>query len=308
MYDIIGDIHGHAAALKELLHKMDYKEKGGIWQHSRRKIIFVGDYIDRGPAIRETLHIVRSMQENGCAIALMGNHEFNALAYDYQLPDGSYLRCHNAKHNRQHEQTLLQFKNYEQEWRSYLDWFYNLQLFLDLPELRAVHACWDEAHITWLRNNGYEKLKEDLLISSHQKDSYPNKVIEEVLKGKEYNIPEEYAWVDKDGHIRCNNRLKWWVNPSACSYGQFLFNCPEALKHKMLEEQVEVEIYPAEAKPVFFGHYWLEDPYPVVQAANVVCLDYSIAKGGNLVAYRWYGERRLDNRHFVSVGWKEPTL
>jgi hypothetical protein len=30
MYDIIGDIHGHAEALKELLHKMEYKEKNGV--------------------------------------------------------------------------------------------------------------------------------------------------------------------------------------------------------------------------------------------------------------------------------------
>lgn len=304
MYDIIGDIHGHAATLKELLHKMDYREKEGVWQHPSRKVIFVGDYIDRGPAIRETLHIIRNMQEKDRAIALMGNHEFNALAYNYKLPDGSYLRSHNTKHNRQHEQTLLQFHDYKQEWRSYLEWFYTLHLFLDLPELRAVHACWDEAHISWLRSHGYEKLKEDLLVCSHQTGSYPNKVIEEVLKGKEYNIPEEYAWIDKDGHVRCTNRLKWWVDPSACSYGQFLFNCPEALRQRMLEQQVELEIYPSNAKPVFIGHYWLEDPYPVVQAANVVCLDYSIAKGGNLVAYRWNGETRLNNTHFVSVPYR----
>ncbi len=74
MYDIIGDIHGHAPALKELLHKMDYKVVNGVWQHPGRKVIFVGDYIDRGPAIRETLDIVRTMAENDTAIALMGNH------------------------------------------------------------------------------------------------------------------------------------------------------------------------------------------------------------------------------------------
>lgn len=53
MYDIIGDTHGHASALTALLHKMNYKEVNGIWQHPRRKVIFVGDYIDRGQRINK---------------------------------------------------------------------------------------------------------------------------------------------------------------------------------------------------------------------------------------------------------------
>ncbi len=68
------------------MHKMNYKEVNGVWQHESRKVIFVGDYIDRGTDIRETLNIVRTMAENDKAIALMGNHEYNALAYDYELP------------------------------------------------------------------------------------------------------------------------------------------------------------------------------------------------------------------------------
>ena len=53
MYDIIGDIHGHAQELKSLLVKMDYSVTEGVWQHPARKAIFVGDLIDRGPSIRE---------------------------------------------------------------------------------------------------------------------------------------------------------------------------------------------------------------------------------------------------------------
>lgn len=301
MYDLIGDIHGHAGPLKQLLHKMDYREKDGIWQHPSRKAIFVGDYIDRGPAIRETLHIVRSMQESGNAIALMGNHEYNALAYDNALPDGTHLRKHNAVHNHQHEQTLLQFRDYPDDWRSYLEWFYTLPLFLELPELRAVHACWDNAHIEWLRSNGYEMLTHELLVSSHDKSTYAHRVIEEVLKGKECNIPAQYAWQDKDGHYRTANRLRWWKDPALANYGEFLFNCPPTLLDKMVDDTLMYVVYPKDAKPVFFGHYWLEETFPVIQAENVVCLDYSIAKGGYLVAYRWNGESALDNSHFVSV-------
>ncbi len=166
MYDIVGDIHGHAEALKELLYKMEYREKDGVWQHPKREVIFVGDYIDRGPDIRETLQLVKRMQENCKAIALMGNHEFNALAYNFELPNGNYLRKHNDVHNKQHEQTLLQFKGYEKEWFTYLDWFYTLPLFVDLPKLRAVHACWDDKNINWLKSNDYRTMNKIFLLQA----------------------------------------------------------------------------------------------------------------------------------------------
>ena len=91
-----------------------------MWQHQNRKVIFTGDYIDRGPAIRETLQIVRNMVDNGHAMAIMGNHEYNALAYAYTLPDGSYLRSHNDTHSRQHQATLDQFNDHPEEWQEWL--------------------------------------------------------------------------------------------------------------------------------------------------------------------------------------------
>jgi hypothetical protein len=59
--------------------------------------------------------------------------------------------------------------------------------------------------------------------------------------------------------------------------------------------------YPAEAKPVFLGHYWLTATRPALLAENVACLDFSVAKGGFLCAYRWDGERKLTDAHFVWV-------
>jgi hypothetical protein len=59
--------------------------------------------------------------------------------------------------------------------------------------------------------------------------------------------------------------------------------------------------YPARTKPVFVGHYWLRADVPEVLADNVACLDYSVAKGGFLCAYRWDGEKKLSNDKFVWV-------
>ncbi len=43
--------------------------------------MFVGDYIDRGPAQVETIEIVRRMVDKGTARAIMGNHALNAIAW-----------------------------------------------------------------------------------------------------------------------------------------------------------------------------------------------------------------------------------
>ena len=79
MYDLIGDIHGHAEELAALLEMLGYRKSAGVYRHPERQAIFFGDFIDRGPRIRETLEIVRTMVEHGSALAVMGNHEWNAL-------------------------------------------------------------------------------------------------------------------------------------------------------------------------------------------------------------------------------------
>jgi hypothetical protein len=70
---LIGEIHGHADELKALLKKLGYKPCGGSYRHEEgRTVLFLGDHIDRGPKIKETLAIVRGMVEVGDAIALIG--------------------------------------------------------------------------------------------------------------------------------------------------------------------------------------------------------------------------------------------
>jgi len=50
--------------------------------------------------------------------------------------------------------------------------------------------------------------------------------------------------------------------------------------------------------PVFMGHYWLEG-IPALQRSNVVCLDYSVANGGKLVAYQFNGEKELREESLI---------
>jgi len=51
--------------------------------------------------------------------------------------------------------------------------------------------------------------------------------------------------------------------------------------------------------PIFIGHYWLPPAVPAPLTPAIACLDYSVAAGGPLMAYRWDGEQRLDATKFV---------
>ena len=145
--DFIGDIHGHADELERLLVKMGYDNSEGFYAHPTRKAFFVGDYIDRGPKIKETLEIVRGMVDTKNAVALMGNHEYNALCFHFQESEGGHLRKHLIKNIIQHYETLRQFQNRQDEYEGWLEWFKTLPLFYETSTFRAVHACWDTASI-----------------------------------------------------------------------------------------------------------------------------------------------------------------
>jgi protein phosphatase len=76
-FDIIGDVHGCCDELEELLHTLGYaRNDGAAWSHpAGRKTIFVGDLVDRGPRIVDTLKTVMAMAQAGTALCVPGNHD-----------------------------------------------------------------------------------------------------------------------------------------------------------------------------------------------------------------------------------------
>ncbi len=287
-YDIIGDIHGHADALEQLLQKMGYVRRAGVYAHPEgRQVLFVGDFIDRGPKIRETLHLVRDMVESGNAQAVMGNHEYNAVCFHtpHTETNAGFFRKHTVKEIEQHLETLRQFKHFEEEWDSFLEWFRYLPMFLDLPECRVVHAYWKPSHIEWLKAN-YRGLTSEFLTESTNKESTAYSVVEDTLKGAEHTLPEGKFFLDKDGNKRTECRVKWW-SAQRERYGEVYMECPAELHHETLPDHVVIDDYQEEV-PVFFGHYWLKGN-PKQEHPKAMCLDYSVAKGGKLVAARLDG-------------------
>ena len=297
MYDLIGDLHGCARSLEALLVAMGYERGDRGYRHPTRRVIFLGDFIDRGPQIRETLEIVRPMIESGSALAVMGNHELNALAFHTPDPDkpGCHLRPHNEKNSNQHAETMRQVP--AGELASYLSWFRTLPMWLDLDGLRVVHACWDETQMAKISG----PVTDEFLHSACRKGHPLYEPIEILLKGKETKLPEGLFFQDKEGHQRFKTRLRWYLSPEGQTYRTYAMAAEEIpCDLPLAPEVIEAAApYPADAKPVFMGHYWLSGSRPELLARNVACLDWSVAKGGFLCAYRWDGERELDQGKFV---------
>ena len=305
--DLIGDIHGHADELEALLKKLGYKPKGTSYQHTEgRTVLFLGDYIDRGPKIKETLAIVRGMVEAGNAVALMGNHEYNALCYHTPDGKGGYLRAHEKEKLVQHAATLDQFFYDASTWRSHLEWFRTLPLRVETPAYRAVHACWDPKHIELLERELKSGFTGDMLMRSSVKKSDLWTAVEETLKGKELKLPKGYSFKDKGDHERFDVRIRWWEDPAGKTYKEHSVKQEDGVPTEPVTDRTHADgfIYRDAEPPVFFGHYWLERHHNAILRHNICCLDHSVANlvvDGQLMAYRYDGEAVLDPSKLVSM-------
>lgn len=296
-YDIIGDIHGHADALERLLVKLGYSESNGYYSHPDRKVIFVGDFIDRGPKILRVLQIAERMVKEGSALAVLGNHELNAIAYQTRESENSprFMRPRDEKNFNQHKQTLHQLSS--SELASYIEWFRTLPLWLNLGGLRVVHACWDESSMEAIREvwNHGQAIDDAFIRRAYREGDDLHKAVEIITKGKEAKLPQGIYFYDKDGHRRDSIRLSWYLPTENQTYRKYALqsdtiDCDQPLK---LDEPDSVPSslgYPKTEPPVFVGHYWLSSVTPELLAPNVACLDYSVAKDGFLCAYQWDGE------------------
>jgi Calcineurin-like phosphoesterase len=307
-YDIIGDVHGCADTLTKLLEKMGYVHDGRSFKHRERIAVFVGDIVDRGPHIRQALHLVKDMVDSGAAYCIMGNHEFNAIAYTTLAPahaGQTYLREHSARNNRLIAETLEQFAHYRDEWHMFLDWFHTLPLFIETPSFRVVHACWDEKLISQYKQRyGTNLVSKAVLAETVEKGSFAWQVMDRLTRGTDIRLPKGVTITSRDGYVRDAFRTKFWAkNPK--TYRDVVFQpdpLPEELANRHLTEHEMNQLlrYDAGAVPVFVGHYWLQG-VPRQLRRNVACLDYSAVKFGRLVAYRFDGEAALNAEKFVWV-------
>ncbi|MCU0430184.1 MAG: polynucleotide kinase-phosphatase [Cytophagaceae bacterium] len=90
-FDIIGDIHGCYDELLLLLEKLGYVITRGpesdsdlgvtVEAPNGRRVIFLGDLVDRGPKTPDVLKLVMAMVAQGIAFCVPGNHDIKLLKY-----------------------------------------------------------------------------------------------------------------------------------------------------------------------------------------------------------------------------------
>lgn len=303
MYDVIGDVHGQGGLLFALLARMGYVNRAGGWRAPQgRQAIFVGDLIDRGPDQIAVLDTVRRMVDADQARVVMGNHEFNAIAFATRGPNGDFLRPRSDKNRKQHAAFLGAVGEDGPRHREWIYWFRGLPMALDLGGLRVVHAWWDDAaRETVARARGGESgLLDDARMVAMFGDPDLKAARKLLTCGVEWELPPGRFIEDKEGHKHPDARLAVWRHWAKRLPEIALV--PRGSEHLVPDIDIphEHRLGPVTGTPILIGHHWFNGAL-ALETPKLACLDWSAAKGGPLVAYRWDGEPDLQASHLVAV-------
>ena len=223
--DIIGDIHGQLDVLRKLGRELAYDVDNG-WSHPEgRRLVFIGDLVDRGPKSLEVAELVRELCASGQALCLMGNHEFNLVEW---------------RHGRvgpkpSNEDTIADIEARRNRWEPVLDFFESLPLALELSDLRVAHALWicgcmsdldaalskpspsHEPSSEWASlirlHTPYDggQWRSDIPRRHFRDEQFGQQdknALGVLLKGPE--IPAEETFKDKEGDPKGEIRVLWW--------------------------------------------------------------------------------------------------
>lgn len=256
--DIIGDVHGELEALNALLKVLGYSPTG---EHPEgRRLVFLGDLVDRGPDSLGVLTLVKGMIDRGLAQCILGNHEFNLLRRAPKKDNGWFFG----------ESPLADGSILSERQRvEILDFLATLPLALERSDLRAVHACWDDAAIA-------EAHKADAVMSLYE--TYRLRIEEELAAAGTADKVEK--------NLARQNR-----NPVKLITGgpEGRTETPFEAGGKMRQE-VRMPWWKTYADDRFcvFGHYWRggriagDDPffgdalYELLGRGNAMCIDYCV--------------------------------
>lgn len=227
--DIIGDVHGQLHALQSLGRELGYDVDREDWAHPEgRRLVFLGDLVDRGAHSLEVARIVHGLCRTGRAVCLMGNHEYNLVAHELHLSGYESPK-------RSNKATIADIKKRRAEWNPVLDFFQGLPIALELTDLRIIHACWHTPSVEAVREQlGPEGARrgdaehwasEHVLLRSpfdatglnpqlpraaREDDEAPHELL---MKG--YEGPQENPFRDNDGTERTRRRVTWWSESRA---------------------------------------------------------------------------------------------
>jgi hypothetical protein len=293
-YDIIPDIHGDLGRLEATLESLGARHSSGAWRMpGGRKAAFLGDFIDTGTENGAVLDAVRRMIDADEAVAVMGNHDFNAWLYHTPGENSlghpcGYARAHLPKNARQHETFLAEFPVGSVGARDALEFIATLPVCLDLGGLKLAHAAWSESRVAAIlaRRPDGRLDEEDLqpLALEDWDDPFVEAVLT-ILKGPEAPLPRGRSFTDHKGDVRHNIRLRWWQT-DAQTWRDVAASVPDPseLPEGPFDSALVPTIDPGSV-PVAFGHYKRRGAVEI-EAPCAFCLDYPDTP----LAYRWDGE------------------
>ncbi len=131
MYYLIGDIHGYLDKLASLFNKLDKQLT------PQDVLIFLGDYIDRGPSSYEVVELLISISKKHKTVFLKGNHESMFLDYLNGV-DTSGIFLMNGGNT-----TMLSYNRNRGGFkvpRHHMSFFEKLRLYYEGEDFIAVHA------------------------------------------------------------------------------------------------------------------------------------------------------------------------
>jgi hypothetical protein len=300
--DIVGDIHGEYAALVQLLGHLGYDLQGN--HPEGRRLVFVGDFCDRGPDSPSVLALVGAMLASGTAHAVLGNHEINLLREDAK--DGSGWFFDSRIDSDQPKYAPFARMPAEQT-PAMLEQLGQLPIALEREDLRIVHAAWRPEQIAMIRQlpSGSARAAYDHFETIAEEQSVAQCVAER-MRQEELSWPyslEDYRHEPPFASAQRKRTQQGHGQPFEGADGRRGARMPQPFyaggKWRFVERVGWWNEY-EEAPAVIVGHYWrrlrpADAPAhgsqfetclahaPAVMArlrGNVFCVDYSVGAAG----------------------------
>jgi hypothetical protein len=152
--DVVGDIHGEIDALTDLTAHLGYNAEGV--HPDGRRLVFVGDLIDRGPDSPAVLKAVMRLVSAGRAQCILGNHELNVLRDENKHGNDWWTE---PGKKPEHPATPVDPADVE----AMTTFLRSLPVALERDDLRVAHACWHDGSIAALRARNTDDLTVEAL-------------------------------------------------------------------------------------------------------------------------------------------------
>eukprot|EP00511_Aplanochytrium_stocchinoi_P001834 CAMPEP_0204837936 /NCGR_PEP_ID=MMETSP1346-20131115/29332_1 /ASSEMBLY_ACC=CAM_ASM_000771 /TAXON_ID=215587 /ORGANISM="Aplanochytrium stocchinoi, Strain GSBS06" /LENGTH=353 /DNA_ID=CAMNT_0051973669 /DNA_START=67 /DNA_END=1128 /DNA_ORIENTATION=- len=284
--DIIGDVHGEYGALLSLLDRLGYDAHGN--HPENRRLVFVGDLVDRGPDSISVVNLVKTFCERNKAQCILGNHEFNLLRG--QKKHGNHWFYGETESICKGSDAISFQKLADDSTRKeILDFFYTLPVALEGKDVRVVHAAWKDEMIDLVR--GFK----GTVVELH--DLYKKKLVHKIKK-EEITDKEEIDLIHQNenpvkvctsglekrvkekffagGKYRTVDRHEWWDEETSANsntltvIGHYWRRNMERVSDKLYD------IHPNGFEPTGRDLFKEYDAFSLLgPAKSIMCVDYA---------------------------------